>query len=843
MKVVFGEFYRYTRIGLHGNEYFHYTPGTPVQIVLGSNGSGKSSLLYALFPLPAQAEFFGPGGYARVQYEHLGKLYMTYSYFRNNKEMRHSLKVFENGDWVELNTGGTQRVQTELCKDIFGITPLIRQILLSKDRFSGMSPQARRELFTLMSDADYTYGFKVHRAVRERGRHVDGVIKFLRESVVSKTGLLIKDDERIVIEKDIERLENSIEKLQALRQPLPNDHATVEEQVQRTVKAIRSISDEILYFKIPYPNQPEHDPREIELQLTRNRETQRRLQADIAKLHEQHRELGDLAKDLSSVGGRDSDSIVNNIETIDKTTAELLFFLPERFREPVRNMEGKLETVYHTFVNVYPSLAEIFSKLADNSELRYSLAKQRELTAKASDLLKQSLDLQTRCNKAMQQIRHYEEHLRSDQVHCPKCNHSWFLGYDSAKHEQTKVEYENVRERLIAVEKETAENNEYLNEVLHFISTYRDFHQITTQTPDLEFLWSAMKESDLAFQYPRAALAIVQELHTGIENLRTLAGLHRQREKELASLELARSIDQRNAKELLGKLTVLEDEVSRLTQEALDIQHENTGLEQYLSAVEVFTSLGDDLTNLLGTLELQETSLIKREESLVISESISSLQRLLSAKVDILSTDENERATIMELQDRLFEHEASRTAIQALLKVLSPTEGIIARGLMGFINNFLGQMNKVVNSIWSYEMEILPCELEDSSKPDLNYRFPVRIHNQPKNLKDISEGSTGQMEIVDLAYRIVCIRYLGLEEIPLFLDEFGSGFDEHHQNAISHSIKAIIEQMGFEQTFVISHNKASWGGIASSQLVVMDHINMEIPDDIPLAPIERTVPA
>ena len=103
-------------------------------------------------------------------------------------------------------------------------------------------------------------------------------------------------------------------------------------------------------------------------------------------------------------------------------------------------------------------------------------------------------------------------------------------------------------------------------------------------------------------------------------------------------------------------------------------------------------------------------------------------------------------------------------------------------------------------------MELLPCEIDSDS--DLNYKFKVKV-NHDEIIEDVSKLSSSMQEIVNLAFKIVFVKYLGLANYPLILDEFGRTMDaEHRQTAydiidrvLSHNFNQIILVCHFESMY------------------------------------------
>ena len=115
----------------------------PVQIVAGSNGSGKSSVLRELSPLPSvRTDFLPEIGLKELHIDHKGHQFMVKSDFRY-KNGAHSFVI----DGKELNTSGTTDVQTELVEKYFGITDKIRDLIYQKIQICNLTKANRKTFF------------------------------------------------------------------------------------------------------------------------------------------------------------------------------------------------------------------------------------------------------------------------------------------------------------------------------------------------------------------------------------------------------------------------------------------------------------------------------------------------------------------------------------------------------------------------------------------------------------------------------------------------------------------------------------------------------------------------
>ena len=106
----------YTRFSLNTISKLIYTPKHKTQIIGGSNGSGKSSLMSELSPLPADINrFYSEDGYKEIDITHNGKHYLLIS--GKEGRLKHNFIVND----IELNQGHTKKVQLQLVKQHFNI--------------------------------------------------------------------------------------------------------------------------------------------------------------------------------------------------------------------------------------------------------------------------------------------------------------------------------------------------------------------------------------------------------------------------------------------------------------------------------------------------------------------------------------------------------------------------------------------------------------------------------------------------------------------------------------------------------------------------------------------------
>ena len=157
---------------------------------------------------------------------------------------------------------------------------------------------------------------------------------------------------------------------------------------------------------------------------------------------------------------------------------------------------------------------------------------------------------------------------------------------------------------------------------------------------------------------------------------------------------------------------------------------------------------------------------------------------------------------------------------------LSPIDGELALAMVGNINSVLQEANHILSLTWSYPLEFILYETEEST--ELKYQLPMLV-NEEHRLMDINEGSSSIKEIGNFALTMALLRHLGLNDLPLYLDEFGRTMDVVHRSEAYRAIYHLYEIGYFSQLIMVSHHSDVYSGVSMGLTVLCDK-NIQIPD-------------
>ena len=147
----------YDRFFLNNIESITYAPKQKFQLILGSNGSGKSSLLSELNPLPINKTDFRENGFKEITKEKNGSTFVLKSTINKNSFKK---------DNIELNPGGTKKVQLNLIREYFNLTPRYNNVVLGIEKLTTMSTNDRKQYLREMSTVDYAYGIYLYNSLK-----------------------------------------------------------------------------------------------------------------------------------------------------------------------------------------------------------------------------------------------------------------------------------------------------------------------------------------------------------------------------------------------------------------------------------------------------------------------------------------------------------------------------------------------------------------------------------------------------------------------------------------------------------------------------------------------------
>lgn len=778
----------------------------------------NSSIMQELSPLPADSKDFKKGGSKQITIEHHNSKYVLKSNFEHKQE--HSF--IKDGE--ELNTGYTVTVQKDLVKKYFNITPIIHELLLNQKAFTLMGSNERRVWFTRLSDTNYDYAISIFMKLKEKHRDFSGALKITKKRLVTEVASLITDTEQKLLQVQVNDLHEFINHLLQYRTPIDTENYLIQNQFNKNISDIGHIGNRLtsylkkLSVQLPEVALDSLDSDILDLQSSKSIEV-----ASNNKNMEMFNDLQQKVLAIKTAGSEDINSLLSKLSILsDKRITLLEKIKINQVPISANDASRALETVLET-------LTTVFSTLPINLDKKYSRI---NLENTNSELLLLKNTLET----SIQKLNHLEiqkatqitkkEH---DKATCPNCKHNWSIGFSELVYQNILTDIDTTQEvidesTIIIKEKEL-----FIQEIKDYFNLYKDFNQLTTKWDILKSLWSYILSDDIIFSNPKTIINRINNFKYELSILSTVEAL----DKEILELKNLISLSEKIGNDDVNKVLKdsenlelsIETSTNRINTITKSLNH-LLGIKNDLNTI---FDLANTTKLLLNDFNTNHSSLNENYRREALNEIIKKVQISLSRKECILSEVKLQKSLVTDLENQIHLMEKEEEAYKILVKELSPTDGLIAQGMMGFINTFVKQMNQLIKKIWQYPLVIKSCAISEDGAVDLDYLFPLMVQSLDNVVSDVVKGSSAMKEIIDLAFKITAMKYLNLSDSPIMLDEFGKTMDHEHRIKSSDFVKSLIEQQPFTQLYMVSHYEESYGSLVNADICILNENNIVIP--------------
>lgn len=778
----------YDRFFLNNIESIEFRPKQKLQLLLGTNGSGKSSLLSELNPLPINKNDFTNGS-KEITIEKDNNIFKLKSTSNKNSFILNN---------TELNDGGTKTVQLNLVKEYFNLTPKYNNIILGTEKLTAMSTNERKNILREMSTVDYSYGIYLYNTLKQELRDTVGYLKLMQIEMNNDISNIVNDDEILILKNDITKCKNMIDSLSM------------------------SYSKSEEYRDIPI----------IDLNIDMDILDKNKLQADldynnkfIINIEE---EITNLNKEIDSLD--DYSTTIKDSETLNTKLKSL--------EEYFKIINNKYNMEKYSPIDSKNRLEKLLNSNLNNINIELSYLDNIIFTPTEHKELKSKLEI---LNNNLKIVSHgYDNNSKeleillsnktdNNKITCSSCGTMNYFGYSKEKEDvlqekvnNFKIKYDELNSQyleLYEVYQKQKQKITYLQEIKEIISDlsviplYTDL--VKKYVNDITSITSTML--NIIFKNIEDFLIDIKDYDSNnnelIEvKLKISSGI------EILNIYKRKYIEDKD--KLINKLNVLLDKKREVSSNIVIIKNN-------IEKCNVVNKHIETLNTIITNYKFNKKQIVINNKNTILTNTIRELKSLLITLEDKYNNIEKIKSRIEINKKHIDSHEDIRVALQYAINALSPTEGIIAKSINSFINVFLNEMNTIINSVWSYELTLLPCQINESN--DLDYLFAVKVADNKKDIKDVAYLSTSMKDIVDLSFKIVFMKYMKLTHMPLMLDEFGVFMDDTHRNKVYDVIENLLSN-NFSQIYFTANFKSIYGRFVDSDINILDDKNLELDD-------------
>lgn len=777
----------------------------PMQIILGTNGCGKTSFTAQTIAWVPDPDDFMTGGGRNLVYEKENEIYRMVSVKKAG--FKHE---FWRGD-VNLNPGGTTGVQKELCTRYFGITQEIYNILTGRTSFTKLPTNKRRELFTYLSPTDLTYALSVFNKVKSQSRANINVMKHCENRITQESAKILDDERAAELERTADQLRSEIELI--LRQTTQTKKSNFEhsnnllQSLLGTMQGMLGVVDQFSSW-----DSPESFQRAI-LDIRERVQTVRATRA--AKLNE-YAENERILIEMRNHGEVSKDKL-------EEYKRGLLERLSQHPHDPRFTETEQTKLAYEEAEYIGPGL--VFEMQAMAGLLTQDFDYSNEAYDRLQGEIAKSTDMIARYRTVVRKLEERQTHLQhSPEADCPKCKHRFTVGAKEG-------EEVNLIDRIAKGQASIALEEVRLSELSSRARGYDQFfaHRANVRTiannyPRLRPFFDALIEEGFPERVSQKSVVLFESWKESLLN----AYRRWEIQKELTSieeqLERLRNTDFGQLDIASSKSVALKVEIDLLTETLEAASREQSRLETLEKQLSQLNQLSDRIEKGANVVSEEFQKEIETIRNHWLENVLRDHQNQLASVVNSLNQRSVGKALIADLEKQVEECRLKELAYIKLLNALNPTDGLIAEQLTGFIASFVGNMNTILEKVWSYHLKVRPCGIEEG---DLNYYFPLEVNDEVG--RDVDCGSQAQRDIVDFAFLVTVALRVDQDCIPLILDELGAHFDETHRQVIMQFVRDYIDAGKASLAFLISHYAANHAAFTSAEIMVFDSSNILVP--------------
>lgn len=803
------EVYGYKRLMLNNIQHLVYTPSAPYQLILGTNGSGKSSILSELSPLPAHHSNFSKDGYKKIWIRHRGVVYVCSSVFKHNK---HSFVV----DGEELNPGGTAQAQLTLALQHFGINKDIHELLTGEVRFSQLSGTERRKWITMISRADYGFAMGEFRKFAGRARDQQGALKHLKTRLAQEIHNLQSMQDVDGLAERAAKLREELNHLMLERIPSLPSLETQKQRLRDLHSSIETVAADF-FRSIAYmpAGKTYRSNEDVQFDLQR---LDANIQSEQAMLQRMGNEYSDMESVINSVqvdAGVDLDALPSMIAAVREEMAQAIAD-QQIFRELSSPAEIKRD--WHS---INEDVWTVFSGLPDNTDRRYS----RQAVEHAQSEIRRHQSLIDQASAKINQLSNKIDLMEEAQeTQCPSCQYVWKPGYsdkEMVQLRQWRVDHGQVIDQHRATIKEL---EAFVEECSGYTELYNRFRGFVQGYPRLQPLWDHILSNQLLLNNPKNQRPIFSFWSRDLELNVKYEELQKRLNRYVEVQE--RQSNMGDSAHFARRMHTLQSEIEGATEHLLAQRNERDSVGRFFRKLQQLQAMGQQIQNDYNEIERIRGVLLDSLRNEIIDETVMAHQLELGGITRRLSEKEGQEGIVQDLETSMGEVAIDAKAWQVLTQLLSPNEGLIAEQLSSDIGCMVAQLNSIIGSIWSYDMTVLSCGLDSG---ELDYKFPVQFAASDNCTPDVAKTSKGQKQVIDFAFQLTVMMYLELTDYPLFLDEPGEGFDEAHRVKLMDFVKQLMDMNRHSQLFMISHYASSHGSFTNAEVMVLDTSNIAVP--------------
>lgn len=835
MRITRIEIRNFTPFVIAGTQSLVLDTEKSIQVILGTNGTGKSALIREITPMPAGREDYEEDGYKRIDITYRGAHYVLTSDF-SKPNRAHS---FIRND-VELNDSGTTGGQKDLVQQHLNYTPTVDALINLRFLLTRETASGRRQFLTAASPYNIGFILDKHKAACSRIRTCKEMLQRqyarrdqLKAQILDAALVAELQKESVSLNDVVARHIEFLHETNSLIAEYTEEKSTLSTSPRRagTDALLRDGYDNVRRFAGVPRGDIDLRISELDVRLAEIRTSMTGLEA---RTSEYAGEISRYQNRLLELQCDQTEEVYHEIcgleETVDRLEPLLIEDpFPAILMDDIPPILEDIRKILVRFEGCTVKLLRVQHIQRKQNKLWY---RQRQIGT-LTTLLREKEENLIQVKAA---LKYHIRDIPKDKCAGDACPlfRSFRTTFDrnEAMRADLEIQIANLRYRI----NRWSTYVEHLREQTDALSGYAPhLTALNACLAQYRHLAEVLRKQniDVLFILKSNPMVIYQRLSAHYANSRDYHQYHTAK-RTLAEKILEReklSNTDSGEKRLLGEVLAEKTETySKVRTEFQQVEAEySTVLHQQDLAVSYRSylhTLEEIREGMLGDLHAQtlafEIGQLQTLRGHLEGSKRKAIERLGTINQTLRDQDILKALYEGEVETQIRMIETERDELVALEKALSPSSGIPHVFSVEFLNDLIETTNYYIAQVFSYPLALVPL---DAKRP-VDYKFPLRDRERVKTDATTTMTSKAQRETIDLCFDLALMHVVGVTDIPLKLDEYGDSLDTYHVQQLLHLLTRTVDEETVSQLFLVNHHAAIHDGLANASVLVMNGDNI-----------------
>lgn len=817
----------------------------PINIFVGANGSGKSSIMRCLHPFAynnamgisdtkSKLIMDGRDGKKCIDILLDGKLYTIQHYYKRKKDDSLSIESYIQEDGVELNENGTVTMFKDVVEYKLGVTESYLVLLSVGNSMSSFVDftSADRKNFATKIFTDLAIFQEYYKKMSGKVRNM----KTLLNNVVDKLNKYSGTDKN-ELKTQLDTVLKSLDQMNSKRSTVLQSIGKIQNQLDTyrdTIDEYKELQGKVSGFL-------------NDLDSLRKSKTIDKSKAELQK------EFTNLSKSLSDTEIDLVEARTKASSLLDKKESSMTQIreLEDRIRRmetnlDIHEMEELLESIDTKLSNISGIHIDKFHGVTKDNLIKIQIHLDH-MQSMCDRLLTEVIDesvildiydkfkkdnnlykkLEDKFNQTGSKIQNFNivnlTRLISEKKPIVNCDSAKGCSY-----------YEFYQDYIRIINQTEEETNHELNKMKSELSTIEDCMRVTAILSDI---MKYIKKHDIILSSPQEIFDPSQFIDdfmycrdcynkkTLIEYIDQLELLEQKTELLAKRKSVSDNIAQYKSNESIindmkadiekhqTTITTLEGEIANYSTSVSVFESEVSIMKRQLDEIEKNLEICNQIDDVMSKLEIIKSRTSNMKDNI---DKITSLEERLKEyyterdsidrKISELSVMRDKFVIVLNDIETLEQEEIDLREkydiVSAIRRAVSPTTGIPLEFIETYVKrNMAGKINELLDSVYHGRLRLLVEEIVVSDK-----EFTIPYMKNNSKVSDISTASDGERAILTLAFSLVLIQLSLTKYNIMLIDELDTTLDASTRAKFIGIIQNYMQLIHSDQVFLISHN-------------------------------------